>query len=151
MKMALFAIMLLNLAFTPAEAALHPHHYHHRLHSNVATQNDSAGDHLVAHARKTSGYNRVERGPVIGPRPGKWCGWYMRTRHGGGANYNRAWEWSRRGIAGEPQVGAIVVWRHHVGEIVGHSQSGWIVLSGNDGGRVRSRVRSIRGAVVRVI
>ena len=64
---------------------------------------------------------------------------------------NLAWNWSRYGSAASPQVGAIVVWRHHVGEIVGQASNGqWIVLSGNDGGAVRPRARSIAGAVVRI-
>jgi hypothetical protein len=87
----------------------------------------------------------------VGARPGAWCGWYMRTRHGGGPEYNLAWNWSRYGSSGSPQVGAIVVWPHHVGEITGRASNGqWIVLSGNDGGRVRERARSISGAVIRV-
>lgn len=87
----------------------------------------------------------------VGPRPGAWCGWYMRTRHGGSADYNLAWNWSRRGshLSG-PQVGAIVVWPHHVGEITGQSSDGkWIVLSGNDSGQVKERARSVSGAVFR--
>ena len=87
----------------------------------------------------------------LGGRPSAWCGWYMRTRHGGGPEMNLAWNWSRYGSATSPQIGAIVVWRHHVGEIVGQASNGqWIVLSGNDGGQVRSRARSIAGAVVRI-
>lgn len=83
-------------------------------------------------------------------RPAKWCGWYMRQRHGGGPEYNLARNWARRGRASVPHVGAIVVWPHHVGEIVGQTHHGqWIVLSGNDGGKVRSRPRSLRGAVAR--
>jgi hypothetical protein len=95
---------------------------------------------------------RSERGSSgVGPRPGAWCGWYMRTRHGGGPEYNLAWNWSKYGSPGSPQVGAIVVWRHHVGEITGQASNGqWIVLSGNDSGRVRERARSISGAVIRV-
>ena len=87
----------------------------------------------------------------VGPRPSAWCGWYMRTRHGGGPEMNLAWNWSRYGSAASPQVGAIVVWRHHVGEIVGKADNGmWLVHSGNDGGAVRTRARSISGAVVRI-
>jgi hypothetical protein len=86
-----------------------------------------------------------------GPRPGAWCGWYMRTRHGGSADYNLAWNWSRRGSSlSGPQVGAIVVWPHHVGEITGQTSDGkWIVLSGNDSGQVKERARSVSGAVFR--
>lgn len=87
----------------------------------------------------------------LGPRPGAWCGWYMRSRHGGGPEFNLAANWRRWGSPGSPQIGAIVVWPHHVGEIVGRSSDGqWIVLSGNDSGQVKRRPRSISGATVRV-
>jgi hypothetical protein len=84
-------------------------------------------------------------------RPGKWCGWYMRQQRGGGPEFNLAANWRRYGRPGSPQVGAVVVWDHHVGEITGRTSNGqWIVRSGNDGGRVRERVRSIAGATIRV-
>ena len=87
----------------------------------------------------------------VGPRPDAWCGWYMRTRHGGGPEMNLAANWRSYGSPGSPQVGAIVVWPHHVGEIVGRASDGqWIVLSGNDSGTVRRRPRSISGATIRV-
>ncbi len=87
----------------------------------------------------------------VGPRPGAWCGWYMRTRHGGGPEMNLAANWRHYGRSGSAQVGAIVVWPHHVGEIVGrHSNGQWIVLSGNDSNAVRRRPRSIEGATVRI-
>jgi hypothetical protein len=42
------------------------------------------------------------------------------------------------------------VWSHHVGVITGRAANGqWIVKSGNDGGRVRERPRSVAGAVFR--
>lgn len=84
-------------------------------------------------------------------KPRKWCGWYMRQKFGGGPAYNVAWNWARRGVPAAPHVGAIVVWRHHVGYISGRSAKGWIITSGNDGNAVRSRVRSIRNAVIRSI
>jgi hypothetical protein len=40
-----------------------------------------------------------------------------------------------------------VVWRHHVGRIVGQENGQWIVQSGNDGHAVRTRARSIAGAI----
>jgi hypothetical protein len=56
--------------------------------------------------------------------------------------------WSSAGSnAGGPDVGVVVVWRHHVGIITGRDGSGWIVKSGNDGNAVRERVRSITGAI----
>ena len=100
--------------------------------------------------RSASSYSG-RRHSGVGPRPGRWCGWWMRTQKGGGPQYNLAWNWRNYGRAGSPQVGAVVVWRHHVGMITGRTASGqWIITSGNDGGRVRSRPRSISGAVIRV-
>jgi hypothetical protein len=87
----------------------------------------------------------------LGPRPRRWCGWWMRGQRGGGPELNLAWNWSRWGRPASPQVGAVVVWRHHVGEIVGRASNGmWIVRSGNDGGAVRTRARSVAGAVFRI-
>lgn len=87
----------------------------------------------------------------VGPRPRAWCGWWMRTQRGGGPHLNVAWNWRHYGRSTSPQVGAVVVWRHHVGEIVGQASNGrWIVRSGNDGGAVRTRARSVAGAVFRI-
>ncbi len=88
-----------------------------------------------------------------GPRPSRWCGWWMRTQFGGGPEYNLARNWAKRGRAlNGPRVGAVVVWSHHVGYITGRTKDGqWIVKSGNDGGQVRERPRSVKGAVFRKI
>ncbi len=83
-------------------------------------------------------------------RPAAWCGWYMRAQVGSdpGPSYNLARSWAHYGSnAGGPSVGAIVVWRHHVGKIVGHENGQWIVQSGNDGHAVRTRPRSMAGAI----
>lgn len=83
-------------------------------------------------------------------RPSAWCGWYMRSQVGGdpGPSYNLARSWAHYGSnAGGPSVGAIVVWRHHVGKIVGQENGQWIVESGNDGHAVRTRPRSLAGAI----
>jgi hypothetical protein len=88
---------------------------------------------------------------AAGPRPAHWCGWWMRTQLGGGPKYNLAQNWAHWGHPSGPRVGAVVVWTHHVGLITGRTASGeWIVKSGNDGGRVRERPRSVAGAVFRV-
>jgi hypothetical protein len=87
----------------------------------------------------------------IGARPSRWCGWWMRTQIGGGPEYNLAHNWTRWGHPSGPRVGAVVVWPHHVGLITGRTAGGeWVVKSGNDGGRVRERPRSVAGAVFRV-
>lgn len=83
-------------------------------------------------------------------RPSAWCGWYMRQQVGRdpGPSFNLARSWAHYGSnAGGPAVGAIVVWRHHVGKIVGHENGQWIVQSGNDGHAVRTRPRSLARAI----
>ena len=83
-------------------------------------------------------------------RPYAWCGWFMRSQVGSdpGPNYNLARSWAHYGSnAGGPTVGAIVVWPHHVGKIVGQENGQWIVQSGNDGHAVRTRPRSLAGAI----
>ncbi len=65
-----------------------------------------------------------------------------------GPAFNLARSWVNYGSnAGGPTVGAIVVWRHHVGKIVGQENGRWIVESGNDGHAVRTRPRSMAGAI----
>lgn len=85
-----------------------------------------------------------------GPRPRAWCGWYMALRKGlSDARLNLAANWAKLyGHASGPQPGAVVVWRHHVGELVSHVKgNNWVVLSGNDGHRVRTRERNISKAI----
>ena len=97
-------------------------------------------------SRKTSAQLQVKASASarVGPRPARWCGWWMRS-------LNLARNWANWGRPSGPQVGAVVVWSHHVGMITGRSASGqWIVKSGNDGGQVRERPRSVAGAVFRV-
>jgi hypothetical protein len=89
------------------------------------------------------------RSPHAG-HPAAWCGWYMRSQVGGdpGPEYNLASAWAHYGAnAGGPSIGTIVVWRHHVGKIVGHENGHWIVQSGNDGHAVRTRPWSLAGAI----
>lgn len=79
-----------------------------------------------------------------------WCGFFMmRVEHKTDPRLARAREWAKEGVnAGGPGVGVIVVWSHHVGKIVGRDASGqWLVYSGNDGGRVRTRPRSMAGVI----
>lgn len=101
----------------------------------------------VKHGKRHYREHHVSRSYDDG-RPAKWCGWFMRTIFGGGPEYNLARNWSKRGSnAGGPRVGAVVVWPHHVGLITGKTNGGWVVKSGNDGGRVRERVRSVSNAI----
>lgn len=84
-----------------------------------------------------------------GARPSAWCGWEMRHLVGGdpGPQYNLARNWAHWGHAGPAGIGAVVVWAHHVGKIVGREGNQWVIESGNDGHRLRTRPRSIGGAI----
>jgi hypothetical protein len=98
-----------------------------------------------------SSSREMSRSSGLGPRPAQWCGWYMRSQLGGGPEFNLAANWRRYGSAGSPEVGAVVVWPHHVGLITGRASNGqWIVKQGNYSGRVHEGPRSISGATVRV-
>ena len=102
------------------------------------------------HHRHYAGVGRHHHYAGYAGRPGAWCGWYMRSQVGAdpGPTFNLARSWARYGSdAGGPSVGAIVVWRHHVGKIVGQENGQWIVRSGNDGHAVRTRARSLAGAI----
>ncbi len=84
-----------------------------------------------------------------GGRPRAWCGWQMRQLVGGdpGPQFNLARNWARWGHAGPAGIGAVVVWPHHVGKIVGQEGGMWVIQSGNDGNRLRTRPLSIGGAI----
>jgi hypothetical protein len=84
-----------------------------------------------------------------GARPRAWCGWHLRQVVGAdpGPEYNLARNWAHWGHAGPPGIGAVVVWSHHVGKIVGQENGQWIVESGNDGNRVRTRALPISNAI----
>ena len=100
-------------------------------------------------ARRVEKLNASYRG--VGAKPARWCGWWMRTQKGGGPEMNLARNWKDWGRPTPPRVGAVVVWNHHVGLITGQTANGqWIIKSGNDGGRVRERPRSVKGAVFRI-
>jgi hypothetical protein len=75
----------------------------------------------------------------------------MRSLRGGGPEFNVAANWRSYGSPAQPQVGAVVVWDHHVGLITGRAENGeWIVKSGNWSNRVHEGPRSIAGATVRI-
>jgi hypothetical protein len=83
-------------------------------------------------------------------RPRAWCGWWLARQRGiRDARLNLARNWAHLyGSPSRPQPGAVVVWPHHVGELISHvSGNVWIVRSGNDGNAVRERPRSIAGAI----
>ncbi len=124
--MRYLAIAMLVVFSTPAFAKHHHHRHHHRHYHNYSL-------------------NRVAHHDG---RPSAWCGWYMRqVMHVADRAFNLARNWAHWGHATTPHVGAIVVWSHHVGRITGGSPGNWVVMSGNDGHAVRSRRRSVSGAI----
>lgn len=168
---AIASLLLASLATTPA-AAMQPMGLWSKTETGPTSQPPSRPSYVGAGGEARSyqprrsrqkrsyqarSYRKVYATPPrnvsgIGPRPRKWCGWWMRTQKGGGPEFNVAWNWRKYGspLSG-PQVGAVVVWRHHVGMITGRSADGrWIVKSGNDSNRVRERARSVKGAIFRM-
>lgn len=104
------------------------------------------------HYRQSSPHYRHTAALARGYRHGRaWCGAYMRHVFGiADPSLNLARNWARQGSnAGGPQVGAVVVWPHHVGVIRGGPDGSgqWLVESGNDGHAVRTRYRSLRRAI----
>ena len=94
------------------------------------------------------GHGLIHMLDSMGPRPARWCGWEMRREMGvSDPSYNLAINWRHYGSPTYPHIGAIVVWRHHVGRIVGEQNGQWVIHSGNDGHAVRNRVRSVGGAI----
>lgn len=161
MRLGLLALMLGIIAFAGIERAEARPYYEEigygveRWGNEKSPKARTAHRSRTAHRTTTKRYASVGSGrrySGVGPRPGRWCGWWMRTQLGGGPEYNLARNWRKYGRAvSGPQVGAVVVWSGHVGMITGRASNGqWIVKSGNDGGRVRERARSVAGAVFRV-
>ncbi len=113
-----------------------------------------AGHHRRGHHRAARAERRSFASGGNDPRPHAWCMWWLRRELGIPKSAFRPDEYNlaRAGrYIGEPAhgpaVGAIVVWRHHIGIITGRSGRGWIVKSGNDGHAVRERPRSLAGAI----
>ena len=80
-----------------------------------------------------------------GHRAHGWCGSYL-SKYLGKPDRRlalaRSWA-SENMNAGGPEFGVVVVWPHHVGIITGKPRRPVIVDSGNDGGAVRTRARSL--------
>jgi hypothetical protein len=130
MKRSLIAATLALALASPAAAR--PHHHRHHHHHRAQAAGELAG-----------GRPEACRGIA-------WCGCWLRLQKGISdtrLNLARAWAGVGRD-AGGPVTGAVAVWAHHVGEIVGVPEPGVIILrSGNDGNRVRTRPRSTRGVI----
>jgi hypothetical protein len=134
---------------------------HHHVHAYRHIYRHIARRHAIAHhrwarrdrrrwfAETRYAFGGGQWGGGYGPRPAAWCGWEMRhlVSSDPGPAYNLARNWAHWGHAGAPGVGAVVVWPHHVGKIVGREDGMWVIESGNDGHRLRTRPRSLAGAI----
>lgn len=81
--------------------------------------------------------------------PYAWCGCWLAS-HLGLSDHSlwQARRWAGIGSpAHGPQVGAIAVWRHHVGQVRAIDGKRILLLSGNDGHAVRIRWRSTSGVI----
>jgi hypothetical protein len=158
--MKLTTLTVAFAALTVCAQAAQAHEHHHRSYRHVAHYSAHSRGHrgLMMDAGSTSqgygfqtsqyeGSTRLSGG--VGPRPSAWCGWAMRQLVGSdpGSSYNLARNWAHWGRSGPAGVGAVVVWAHHVGKIVGQENGQWVIESGNDGHALRSRTRSIAGAI----
>ena len=143
---------LLVLAQSAEARGYRGHHHRHAAHLD-------AGSHFHTNRYSTAADNSTWRpyadaaqsgdGGQIGGRPAAWCGWEMRqlVSSDPGPEFNLARNWPRWGHAGPASIGAVIVWSHHVGKIVGQEGDMWVIESGNDGHGVRIRARSIAGAI----
>jgi hypothetical protein len=143
-----------------ASAREHHHGYHRHHHHHMGASRGAFGRTgsspalpigLYGFAAANASFDRAVtayrgRGQA---RPAAWCGWEMRRLVGSdpGPSYNLARNWAHWGRPGPARVGAVVVWSHHVGKIVGRENGQWIIESGNDGHALRTRPRSIAGAI----
>lgn len=126
----------------------HPHHHHYvRRHRRIHHYRR----YVRRHVSRFVGFlgSNAERARRAGL---PWCGAWLSDHFGiQGAEGRMLWvarnwaRWGRRAFG--PAIGVVTVWRHHVGVIVGQQNGMWVVESGNDGHRVRSRPRSLAGAI----
>ena len=142
-------IALLSLAFfLVGSAEARPRH--HRHHHHVAKHHKHHARHHHRPVKIWSGHFVYHYRGGYGPKPRAWCGWYHRQQVGSdpGREYNRARAWAHWGRPARHGPGVTVVWPHHVGMIVGQCDGKMCpVRSGNDGNRVRTRVRSVARAI----
>jgi hypothetical protein len=174
MKLTTISVAAAAMFVFAQSAQAREHYRHHRYHVAHYARHYSSpgrGDHVAQNMFADHGQSDFSRdyrsqnysdqvypqrsayggqiGAHIGGRPAAWCGWEMRQLVSGdpGPAFNLARNWAHWGQAGPAGVGAVVVWSHHVGKIVGQEDGEWVIESGNDGHRLRTRPLSIAGAI----
>lgn len=146
-KLVLAALAALLLA-SPALAKEHhanARHYRGHSHHHVFRHRDRHG---FAH-RKAYSADTAQAGRPAGCAGIPWCGCWMRAIFGvADKSFNVAARWATYGQPTSAHAGAIVVYRHHVALIRGECRADQcVMISGNDGHRVRTRARSLHGAI----
>lgn len=157
LRITAFAGALLCLLVIPASAQ--------KLHPRCNIDWPCASTSTVSKSSKADRFRNVEfggplepgetpRSVINGTRPAgcparAWCGcWLMKHLGLSDRSLWLARRWASIGTdAGGPRVGAIVVWRHHVGTITAVAGHRIKVLSGNDGRAVRDRWRTTAGVI----
>jgi hypothetical protein len=155
MKLSSVAAAVAAILIISTSAQARGNYYRHRAHyaarGQVFTRQRQAAPQAFAFsAPQIFGYPQNSRSQVQDMRrPAAWCGWQMRQLVSGdpGPSFNLARNWARWGQSGPAGIGAVVVWSHHVGKIVGQQGGMWIIESGNDGHQLRTRPLSIAGAI----
>ena len=155
MKTTTLTVAAAAMVFFAQSAEAREHHHGHRHHhSAVASRGTSAEarsapNGLFAFAAVNIHSSAAADRGRDQARPAAWCGWEMRHLVGAdpGPSFNLARNWARWGRPGPAGIGAVVVWPHHVGKIVGQQNGEWVIESGNDGHALRTRARSIAGAI----
>src|ERR1700730_3834900 len=149
MKLTTISVAVAATFVFAQSAQAREHYRHHRHYSSPGLGDQRRGEYaeqnmFAENARSDFGQNYSSQnysdqiypqrsaygGQIGGPiggraggggRPGGWCGGEMRQLVPGdpGPAFNLARNWARWGQAGPAGVGAVVVWPHHVGKIVG--------------------------------
>lgn len=145
-RSALLATAAVSLSLTATEASAHSVHRHHAYHPHRWRVSYRHRPHF---SRPGNFYgNNVAAARARGL---PWCGAEMADEMGiHGQQGRELWlarNWARVGTPTSAHVGAVVVWPHHVGRIVGEENGRWVVRSGNVDGGVRSTIRSLAGAI----
>ena len=133
--MKLTTLTVAFAALTVFAQTAQAHEHHHRGYHHVARYHGHRGSAVEADASYSGfGYSGQQYGAThrtggAGARPAAWCGWAMRQLVGsdpGTVVQSRA-QLGALGPFRPGGVGAVVVWPHHVGKIVGQQNGQWIV------------------------
>ena len=148
MKLTTISVAVAAMLVFAQSAQAREHHRYRVTHREAVSQYGTQGS--FGFSGQYNAYSGTgPRTSQLGGRPAAWCGWEMRqlVSSDPGPAFNLARNWAGWGRPGPAGVGAVVVWSHHVGKIVGQQGGDWIVESGNDGHAVRTRPRSLAGVI----